>query len=122
MKSLEQEIAKPVYDKVEAYGKVHKKGTAERDQYISMAQKLPILIRTAGLAEALAFVESRKEEAYKDFLKDVATVVSGKNMRDFAEASCSAEMQEYIYLTRRTMLALKWFKRFTESVLDPQGG
>jgi CRISPR-associated protein Cmr5 len=83
-----------------------------------MAHKLPILVRTAGLAEALSFVESRGKEAHKTMLKDLGEIVLEGNGADFAEESRSAEMQRYVYLTRRTLLALKWFKRFAESVLE----
>ena len=118
MKTLEQEFAEKVYDRAVAFGKDHPKGDPERDQYGSIAHKLPILVRTAGLAEALAFVESRGKDAHKALLEDLAGVVSDKSMKDFVGQSREVEMQEYIYLTRRTMLALKWFKRFAQSVLD----
>lgn len=112
MKTIEQEFAEKVYEKVAAH-----KGKADVNQYGSMAHKLPILVQTAGLAEALAFVESRGKSSDKTLLEDLAQVVCNKSMKDFGEDSRSADLQAYIYLTRRTMLALKWFKRFAQSVL-----
>jgi CRISPR-associated protein Cmr5 len=118
MKTLEQEFADQVYLRTVAFGDQHPKGDGARDQYGSMAHKLPILIRTAGLAEALAFVESRGKEGQHALLEDLAQIVDRRNRQEFAGHSRTAEMQEYMYLTRRTILALKWFKRFAQSVLD----
>lgn len=118
MNTLEQTYAGAVYKKVEAFGDKYPKGKPERDQYGSMAHKLPILIRTAGLAEALAFVESRNKPAHHALLEDLAQVLGEKDMETLGKRSRSAEMQDYVFLSRRAMLALKWFKRFAQSVLD----
>jgi CRISPR-associated protein Cmr5 len=112
MKTLEQELAEKVYHKVVAH-----EGQPDAKKYGSMAHKLPILIRTAGLAEALAFVESRGKDPLDALLDDLARVVSNQSRKDFVAQSRSADLQDYIYLTRRTMLALKWFKRFAQSML-----
>ena len=118
MKTLEQELAAKVYEQVAAYGGDNKQGSPARTQYGSMAHKLPILVRTAGLAQALAFVESRGKEPHHKLLEHLAQVVSQNDRSGFLNQSRIAQMQEYVYLTRRTMLALKWYKRFAESVLD----
>ncbi len=119
MKTLEQEFAEKAYNKTVAFGNQYpNKEQTERAQYGGMAHKLPILIRTAGLAEAVAFVESRGKAGHTALLEDLAQVVANKNMKDFAADSRTFEMQDYVYLTRRAMLALKWFKRFAQSVLE----
>ncbi len=118
MRTLEQDIAAQVYDQVAKYGEQHAKGSTECKQYGSMAYKLPILVRTAGLAQALAFVESRGSDPSHKLLEHLAQVVSESSKKDFLDQIRNAEMNMYIYLTRRTMLALKWYKRFAESVLE----
>lgn len=118
MKTMQQEMAEKAYTKVADFGKINAKGSPERNQYGGMAHKLPILVRTAGLAEALAFVESRGKTAHLDLLEDLAQVAAGINRTDFCAQSRETELQSYIFLTRQTMLALKWFKRFSQSVLD----
>jgi CRISPR-associated protein Cmr5 len=120
MKTLEQEFAEKVYNKTVDFGKAHPKGHVERDQYGGMAHKLPIIVRTAGLAEALAFVESRGKDGHLALLEDLAQVVSNYGLNDFTKQSRGADLQQYIFLTQRTMLALKWFKRFAQSALDVQ--
>jgi CRISPR-associated protein Cmr5 len=112
MKTMEQEFAGKVYKQVK-----EREGKPDAKKYGSMAHKLPILIRTAGLAEALAFVESRGKDPLDALLDDLAGVVSGQSRQDFVAQSRSADLQTYVYLTRRSLLALKWFKRFAQSVL-----
>jgi len=112
MQTIEQELAEKVYRKVAAH-----KDKTDAKQYGSMAHKLPILVRTAGLAEALAFVESRGKALLEDLAK-VVLDLEKEAAPTLTKTSRTAEMQDYVYLTRRTMLALKWFKRFAQSVLD----
>lgn len=117
MQTLEQQFAARIYDQVLPY-----KEKPDRKQYGSMAYTLPILVRSAGLAQALAFVASRKKAPYDQLLDHLAEVVLGEGAdgKRYLEQSRKAELQEYMRLTRRTMLALKWYKRFAESVLDVQ--
>ena len=116
MKTFDHELAEKVYERVAKF-----KDSSERKKYGAMAHKLPILVRTSGLAEALAFVESHGKESQLVLLEDLAQVVSVETREVFTKKSREAEIQEYMFRTRRTMLALKWFKRFAQSVLgvDP---
>lgn len=118
---LEQDFASKIYKQVSAY-KEEKADEKIYKRYGSMAYTLPILVRTAGLAQALAFVESKSKKdsahPYTYLLNHLAEVViNDKNGNEFTKQSRKANLQEYMYLTRRTMLALKWYKRFAESVL-----
>lgn len=115
MKTLEQDIAEKVYQRVEVHA-----GKPGYQVYGSMAHKLPILVHTAGLTQALAFVASRKEPVLDGLLTDLSQVVAGCDKNEFLQQSRIAELTQYVYLTRKTMLALKWFKRFSESVLGVQ--
>ena len=118
MRTLEQEVAEKVYRKVSLFGENQPQGSAKRNQYGAMAHSLPILIRTAGLAEALAFVQSRGKEGSTALLEDQGQVVLDKSADDFAVQSRDVELQEYMYLTHRSLQALKWFKRFAQTILD----
>lgn len=118
---LEQKFASAIHKQVSDYKK-EKADEKIYKRYGSMAYTLPILVRTAGLAQALSFVESKsKQEAshpYTYLLNHLAEVViENKDGKKLAERSRDADLQNYMYLTRRTMLALKWYKRFAESVL-----
>jgi len=90
------------------------KESKERKRYGSMAHKLPILVRQAGLVQALAFVKSRDKPPYDKLLEHLGETVGEA---DLFETCRTANLTEYIYLAERVMLALKWYKRFAQSVL-----
>lgn len=117
-RTLEQELAGKVYQRVEAYANLHGKDSAERKKYGSMAHKLPVLVRTAGLVQALTFVDSRGKEPHRQLIEDLAVVIGSDNRDSLLANSRESQLQEYIYLTRKVMMALKWFKRFAQSVLE----
>ena len=119
MKTREQELAALTYERVRAYADAFPNiESPERAQYGAMAHKLPILILTAGLTQALAYVESRGNLPQLTLLKDLALVVTNSDETLYLKQSRNFELQEYVYLTRKTMLALKWFKRFSQSILE----
>jgi CRISPR-associated protein Cmr5 len=123
METRSQKYAVEVYRRVA----VHKgKSTEQRTKYGIMAHKLPVLIRTAGLAQAISFLETKTgetgEEMNKQLLEDLSSVVSevsGIDIGGNLPAKCrEAELQEYIRLTKDTLDALLWFKRYSVSVLE----
>jgi len=123
MRTLEQEFAGTIYSQVANYVSAHpNEDDPDRKKYGAMANKLPILVCTAGLVQALAFVESRGEAPHKDLLAHLAQVAGNASKDDFLAQSRQADLQGYIYLTRRTMLALKWYKRFAQSILKVEPG
>lgn len=123
MKTLNQEYATKAHERVQAahdkYPNDPNKAKAYRQKYGTMAHKLPILIRTAGLVQALAFVEAKgtKTDAWKDYLNDVAQTVGRDNGQVLLQESQNAPVNAYIYLTREVSDALLWYKRFAESIL-----
>ncbi|MHB8597021.1 MAG: type III-B CRISPR module-associated protein Cmr5 [Ktedonobacteraceae bacterium] len=112
MITRDQKFAVDAYEKVSKVAE-HKKD--ERDSYGSMAHKLPILIHTAGLAQALEFVSSRGKPAQTQLIKDIAETIGIKGL--LPERARAAELREYMYLTEQVMAALLWYKRFAQSVL-----
>jgi len=119
MQTLEQKFAVLIYDRVSAYASRYPdKNSSERTQYGSMAHKLPILVYTSGLTQALAFVESRGNPAQHSLLEDLAQVTAECDKPHYLELSRNSGLQDYVYLTRKTLIALKWFKRFAQSVLE----
>jgi CRISPR-associated protein Cmr5 len=98
------------------------KGNEYSNSYGSMAHKLPVLIRSAGLAQALGFVEARGKGAHKDLLDHLAIVVLNEDAAKGVELSKQSretkQLSEYMRLTHEVMAALVWYKRFAQSVLD----
>lgn len=114
MQTREQKYAADAYSRAKAIKK------EDRASYGSMAHSLPILIRRAGLAQALSFVESRGNATQHQLLSDLQATVGCTE--PLPQAARNANLPEYILLTRQVMDALLWYKRFAQSVLDIHAG
>ena len=122
MHTLQQEYAQKAYEAVESFGERHVKDSSERTQYGAMAHKLPVLVRQAGLIQALMFVFTRGKKPHNALLEDLAQVVAGQSAEEFIRQCREADLANYMWLTRQTLNALEWFKRFAQSVLDVEPG
>jgi|Wag4MinimDraft_6_1082665.scaffolds.fasta_scaffold32058_2 CRISPR-associated protein Cmr5 len=107
------------------------KGSADKDDYGRYAHKLPILIRTAGLAQAIAFTEAKAKGGALKLLDHLAEqahasglLEGGKsaNRSVLSAASKSANLAAYRMLTHEIQACLVWYKRFAVSVLDVAAG
>jgi CRISPR-associated protein Cmr5 len=120
MQTRNQKLAIEVFRRIEG---LQKEGKPESDQkkYGSVAHKLPILIRSAGLAQALAFVDAKGQgesgKMHKRLLDDLASVLMINSRDNMIKRSREAGIQEYLRLTQQSMAALLWFKRYAQSVL-----
>ncbi|MDW8305411.1 MAG: type III-B CRISPR module-associated protein Cmr5 [Acidobacteriota bacterium] len=114
-----QRFSRLVYEKVSKHVSEAK---ANRDKYITMAQKLPVLIQTAGLAQAIAFLEAKSqgesEKMNRCLLEDLSSVLGFNSVEEFSKKCREAELTEYLWLTQNALSALLWFKRFSVSVLE----
>jgi CRISPR-associated protein Cmr5 len=121
MQTREQRFAARVYELVHRRNGTYSHQT-DRNKYGAMAHKLPVLIRSAGLAQALEFAATRSD-AQKDVYADLVTAL---DMGDLRERSRQAHLPEYMWLTEQALAALLWFKRYAESVLgvtaEAEGG
>lgn len=119
MQTRDQRYATKVYEKVQV---IRSEFPESYRKYGAMSHKLPILIHTAGLAQALAYVESRKvdtskkeEDIYARFLKDLAETVG---VTELSKQAREVELTHYMYLTEQVLAALLWYKRFAQSILN----
>lgn len=116
--NLDQQRAVLAYQHIEPL--VAQKAFARK--YGAMALKLPILIRTAGLCQALHFVQSRNDTSYTQFLDHLAEQLTrvDEKIRD-ATSLCDqvrkAELTHYLHLTREATATLQWYARLAQSVL-----
>lgn len=113
MQTRDQIYAATVYDQVSTV----REKEPEYKKYGAMAHKLPILIRTAGLVQALAFVEARGKEIQKRLLIDLKTTIEPDDPRTLLKHAQQANLSEYMRLTQQIMAALLWYKRFAQSIL-----
>jgi CRISPR-associated protein Cmr5 len=114
MQTRDQIYAATVYKQVSNI----KKEEPEYKKYGAMAHKLPILIHTAGLAQALEFVNSRGQPVQKRLLTDLAVIVEQKDTSILLSHVRGANLNEYMRLTKQIMAALLWYKRFAQSILE----
>ena len=111
-----QRYAAVVYDQVNQVPEGQKK------KYGAMAYKLPILVRTSGLAQALAFVHSRGSEGQMLLLNHLAQSITNTDAEGLLDSSRTAPLSEYRRLTHEALAALDWYKRFAESILKVMPG
>jgi CRISPR-associated protein Cmr5 len=100
----------------------------KRKKYGSMAHKLPVLIRIAGLSQALHFLDSRGNDDQKLLLRHLALTLGFvdedelKAEAQLLERSRASQLSAYMRLTQQAMSALQWYKRFAQSVLRVESG
>ena len=91
--------------------------SSARGKYKGITRNLPVLIRVAGLAQALAFVPSGAEQKQMhQALVDHLSGTVGTNLM-LACRDKNLSLQNYMRLTRDTLDALVWYKRFAESLI-----
>jgi CRISPR-associated protein Cmr5 len=125
-----QRDMKLALDLVEQVEVQHKNTRPEgtKGRYQALCKEFPVRIRTMGLAQTLAFVESKKgqneglEKAHELLLQHVASILGIPQVRLLDEVQQGSAIH-YMNQTRRLMEAWVYFKRFTVSVLtvDKEG-
>lgn len=92
--------------------------------YGRLANHLPVLVKRAGLAQALSFAEAKGGKGDKQLLDDLQAAINeigGQSLKLMTE-SYNAPLSKYLWLTEQVMTALPWYKRFAQSVLDIKQG
>lgn len=122
MRTLDQQMAAYAFQKVSAHENASK---SLRDKYGIWCKGLPGLIQQCGLAQAIAFLESKAarttdpgHEAFQWLLQDLWQVPGLDAVPSLEVYIRQCPVSDYILATRRIQLALVFFKRFSESVLD----
>ena len=118
MQTRDQKLAATIYTHVSELTPK----SSDAKQYGAMAHKLPILIHTAGLAQALTFVEARGVGKQKLLLKHLAIILGDTTAEKLLQRCYRAELGEYQMLTMRAVAALQWYKRFAQSILEVEAG
>jgi CRISPR-associated protein Cmr5 len=121
--NLDQTRAATAYDHIKNFESADKE---RNDRYGTLALKLPALIRSAGLCQALHFIHSRvKGEAEKPEmhllghlatqLKRVDSTIGDANT--LCDRARRANMREYLHLTREAIATAQWYARLSKSIL-----
>ncbi len=95
-----------------------------RNIYGSLCHSFPVLVRTCGLCQALAFHADKaasadnqptnRSRAHRFLLEHVAQILQ---VEDAIDAVRGADIAEYVHYTRRILAAWIYFKRFAVSIL-----
>ena len=134
IRSIEQGRAKFAYDQVKCIAKLdpNQDGLDPREaneikdlkkKYKSGAKKLPVLIKTNGLGQALAFINKRDEGNIKlyDMIAEWLTckqlIETGGNV-DLVEVVINEPSNKYRQLTTETLALLNWVRRFVDSLME----
>ena len=113
----DQKYAAEIFKQVKAL-EPHKNEEWVKD-YGRLANHLPVLVKKAGLAQALSFAEAKASQGDKQLLQDLQTAINeiGRQSVNLMDRSRMAPLSEYLWLTQQVMTALHWYKRFAQSVL-----
>ncbi|MCU6711414.1 type III-B CRISPR module-associated protein Cmr5 [Paenibacillus sp. J5C_2022] len=113
MKSLEQQLAERAMACVhEVVGKGYEK------EYGALSHKFPYMVLANGLRLTVAFLQSKYKEEHKQFLKDLETVLG----MDLNQALKQKSSTDYRVLTKRSLRASAWFKRYAQVILEVNAG
>jgi CRISPR-associated protein Cmr5 len=114
--TLEQQRAAMAFDHLKAVT-----GEKDRKVYGGMALKLPALIRSAGLCQALHFVKSRPSKpalgTLLDHLAKQLTRVDSEitDTDSLCARAREANVAGYVWLTREALATVTWYGRLARS-------
>ncbi|MGC8667882.1 MAG: type III-B CRISPR module-associated protein Cmr5 [Chthonomonadales bacterium] len=100
------------------------KGHQVRKIYGGLCHSFPVMVRTCGLCQALAFSEAKakggegsRAEAHALLLQHVAELIGANQSSPLGHVR-KAKAIQYMLYTRRVLDAWIYFKRFAESILE----
>ena len=120
--TIEQGRAKFAYDKVKKIADLDPAGLDGRQKkYKTGAKKLPVLIKTNGLGQALAYIQTRNATLYQhltDWLRDKNLIQKND---DLVRAVINMESDKYRRVTTETLAFLNWVRRFVDGLMPKVG-
>lgn len=115
MATLQQELLSHAYGKIT--GRATEDGGAKKT-YGIWCHNLPGLIAVSGLAQATAFLDSKKDKpGFGWLLDDLGSVPGLPGTGSVLNRVRTASTPEYMLMTQRIQAALVYYKRFAESIL-----
>lgn len=117
----QQQWSLKAFEKVSAVAKSQNEG--RKAKYKTFSLKMPSLIQTSGLIQALVFIESRGGDDGKAFCDDLAKVYSsagGESLshKTLREKAQTEPLQGYLALTDDMIHVAIWFRRFAQIELQ----
>jgi len=87
-------------------------------KYRTLALNFPTMIMQSGLAQAIGFLMAKGKEEHKFILQHIERILERPNLHADILAS---DIQQYQILTRKTLDAAAWLKRYTQALLKKEG-
>ncbi len=96
----------------------------ERKEYKARADNFPVLVLQAGLAQAVGFMRAKaaKSAAYQSYLDDLARILELASGEALQQRAIDVPLPDYRQLTRETLAAAGWLKRFGQAYLSDKEG
>jgi CRISPR-associated protein Cmr5 len=122
MPTRDQDRAAMAFEHVSAFAGDSDEKKASAKKYGTMVHKMPALLQTAGLCQALHFIQSRGDADQKQFLEHLARQlhrVNGQitNSSSLLDRARKADLSEYLQLTDEAMACAAWYRRLVQGVL-----
>ena len=123
IRSIEQGRAAFAYNQVTCVAGLDPSQEDLKKKYKSGAKKLPVLIKTNGLAQALSYIQNRAN--YPQLYDQIASWLHTKGLitgGDLVDQVINMESNEYRRITTETLALLNWVRRFVDGVMaDVEG-
>ena len=89
-------------------------------KYRTLALNFPSMILQSGLSQAIGFLMAKSKDEHQMLLDHLATLVLGKQAQDkqLHQTILTADLTHYQLLTRQTLEAASWLKRYTQALLE----
>lgn len=104
----------------------------ENKEYRSYIKKMPMMIKTNGLGQTLAFYYSQESQAYQAVYKDLGDYLKQHKERigltddqsrmELVEMVIQLSSRDYRFLTTELLSLLNWMRRFVEGQVEGAGG
>lgn len=102
-----------------------------RDEYKSRADGFPVMVMQAGLTQGLGFLfaksNNQTNNGYGRYLQDLAAVLAAgqattaQNGEQLQQSALTLRLADYRLLTRETLAAAGWLKRFAQAYIKKAG-
>ncbi len=116
MNTIEQGRAQKAYQFVEAA----KKNPKKWDEYKSGIKKLPILIKTNGFGQAIAFIQNRSN--FPGIYKQISEWLQEEDFKrlipqgELMEVIVKLDSEQYRLVIVETLALLNWMRRFVDGM------
>ena len=126
LKTIEQGRAKYAFEKVKTISEDRSKNL--KDNYSSVAKNLPVLIKTNGLGQTLAFMKSKSGtesgKGYEILYKQIGTWLQTEDVKglvspqgELVEEVIQLDSHVYRQVTVETLALLNWMRRFVDGLM-----